>query len=76
MAEYGVTGVRYHMGEGLDDEPQTKKAEEFIKGLEVGTPVTLAAEPDNLQDREAIAVYMDIKDETRRKSVRCRKVSD
>ena len=59
MAEYEVTGVRYQMGDGLTIDERTRKAEAFIKWLKVGTPLILAAEPDNPQDNEAIAVYMD-----------------
>lgn len=59
MAQYEVTGVRYQMGEGLTWEETTLKAEEFIRRLEDGTPLILAAEPDNPKDSKAIAVYMD-----------------
>ena len=59
MAEYEVTGVRWQMGDGLTMEQRTQKAEEFIRTLKVGTPLILAAEPDNPKDCEAIAVYMD-----------------
>lgn len=59
MAEYEVTGVRWRMGDGLTIEQQTQKAIDFIKTLEIGTPMILAAEPDNPYDSEAIAVYMD-----------------
>lgn len=59
MAEYEVTGVRWQMGDGLTLEQRTQKAESFIRTLKEGTPMILAAEPDNPQDNEAIAVYMD-----------------
>lgn len=59
MAEYEVTGARYQMGEGLTLEQRTRMAEEFIRDLKEGTPIILVAEPDNPQDSEAIAVYMD-----------------
>ncbi|MCR5242192.1 MAG: HIRAN domain-containing protein [Prevotella sp.] len=59
MAEYEVTGIRWQMGDGLTMEQRTQKAEEFIRPLKVGTPLILAAEPDNPKDCEAIAVYMD-----------------
>ena len=59
MAEYEVTGVRWQMGEGLTMEQRTRMAEEFLRTLKVGTPMILAAEPDNPHDNEAIAVYMD-----------------
>jgi len=58
MKEYAVTGVRWQMGEGLTMEQRTQEAEDFIRTLEVGTPLILAAEPDNPQDNNAIAVYM------------------
>lgn len=59
MAEYEVTGVRYQMGDNLTLEQKTQAAEEFIKTLQVGEPLILAAEPDNPKDCEAIAVYRD-----------------
>ncbi len=59
MAQYEVTGVRYQMGEGLTWEEITLKAEDFIRQLKDGTPLILAAEPDNPRDSKAIAVYMD-----------------
>ena len=59
MAEYEVTGVRWRMGENLTMEEMTEKAEDFIRGLKVGTKMILIAEPDNPHDSEAIAVYMD-----------------
>ena len=58
MAEYDVTGVRWLMGDGLTIEQRTQMAEDFIRTLKVGTPMILAAEPDNPLDDEAIAVYM------------------
>ena len=59
MAEYAVTGVRWRMGDGLTMERRTQMAEDFIRTLKEGTPMILAAEPDNPIDNEAIAVYMD-----------------
>lgn len=59
MAEFEVTGVRYRMGDGLSSEERTRRAEAFIQSLEVGTPLILAAEPDNQKDSGAIAVYLD-----------------
>lgn len=59
MAEFEVTGVRYQMGDGLTADERTQKAEAFIRSLEVGTPLILAAEPDNQNDSGAIAVYLD-----------------
>lgn len=58
MAEFEVTGVRWQMGDGLTMEQRTQKAEDFIRTLKAGTPLILAAEPDNPHDNEAIAVYM------------------
>ena len=58
MAEFEVTGVRWQMGEGLTMDERTQKATDFIRTLEVGTALILAAEPDNPRDHEAIAVYM------------------
>lgn len=59
MVEYEVTGVRWQMGDGLTLEERTQKAIDFINTLKKGTPMILAAEPDNPFDNEAIAVYMD-----------------
>jgi hypothetical protein len=61
MAEYEVTGVRYRMGDGLTIEESTPLAEAFIKGLKVGTPVTLLADGTNPDDRNAIAVFREEK---------------
>ena len=63
MAQYEVTGVRYQMGDELTLEEKTLRAEEFVRALQDGTQLILAAEPDNPKDIEAIAVY---KDYTRR----------
>lgn len=58
MAEFGVTGVRYQFrGKTLDEKTEAAKA--FVASLANGTPVILAAEPDNVMDTDAIAVYMD-----------------
>lgn len=59
MAEYTVTGIRYALWKEGTKEERDKKTEEFLSGLEVGTPVVLAAEPDNPKDCNAIAVYID-----------------
>ena len=57
MAEFGVTGVRHQFcGKTLDEKTETAKA--FVASLANGTPVILAAEPDNVIDIDAIAVYM------------------
>ena len=58
MAEYVVTGLRFHLWEEGSKEERDRKTEEFLAGLEVGTPVVLAAEPDNPKDCNAIAVYI------------------
>ena len=57
MARYEVTGLRYQM-EGQTLEDKTLAAEDFLRGLKDGTPVTLVAEPDNPIDENAIAVYI------------------
>ena len=54
MAEYEVTGVRWQMGDGLTMEQRTQMAKDFISTLKVGTPMILAAEPDNPHDDEAM----------------------
>ena len=59
MAEYEVTGVRYQMGDNMTLEERTQAAEDFIRTLQNGEPLILAAEPDNPKDCEAIAVYKD-----------------
>jgi hypothetical protein len=59
MAEYEVTGVRYQMGDNMTFEERTQAAEVFVKTLQNGEPMILAAEPDNPKDCEAIAVYKD-----------------
>ena len=55
--EYEVTGITYLIGCGLPREEATKAANEYIKSLKVGTPLILAAEPTNMHDENAIAVY-------------------
>ncbi len=47
------------MGDNLTLEQKSQAAEAFIKTLQVGEPLILAAEPDNPKDCEAIAVYRD-----------------
>ncbi len=59
MAVYEVTGVRYQMSDDMTLEERTQAAEEFIKTLQNGEPLILAAEPDNHKDCQAIAVYKD-----------------
>ena len=58
MAEFEVTGLTYHIGAGLSKEEAKAAVREFFKGLKVGTPLILQAEPSNLHDENAIAVYM------------------
>ena len=58
MAEFEVTGLTYHIGAGLSKEDARVAVREFFKGLKVGTPLILQAEPSNLHDENAIAVYM------------------
>ena len=57
MAEFEVTGVRYQMGDNLSMEEMTLLAENFISRLANGTPMLLVAEPDNIVDPDAVAVY-------------------
>ena len=59
MAEYTVTAIRYCLWKEGTKEERDKNTEEFLSGLEVGTPVVLATEPDNPKDCNAIAVYID-----------------
>lgn len=58
MAEFEVTGLTYHIGAGLSKEEAKVAVREFFKGLKVGTPLILQAEPSNMHDENAIAVYM------------------
>ena len=59
MEEFEVTGVRHRMGDGLTEKESTPLAEAFLKGLKVGTPVTLLADGTNPDDRKAIAVFLE-----------------
>lgn len=59
MAEYEVTGITYQIGRGLPREEAKAVTNKFIKNLKVGTPLILSAEPSNMHDENAIAVYMD-----------------
>ena len=57
MTEYEVTGITYNIGRGLPREEAKAAARKFIKSLKAGTPLVLAAEPNNAFDENAIAVY-------------------
>ena len=57
MAEFEVTGVRYQMGDHMDIDELTLRAEKYIHQLQIGTPMLLVAEPDNIVDADAVAVY-------------------
>lgn len=57
MAEFEVTGVRYQMGDHMDIDELTLRAEKYIHQLQNGTPMLLVAEPDNIVDADAVAVY-------------------
>lgn len=57
MAEFEVTGVRYQMGKHLKIEELTELAVSYISQLPNGTPMLLVAEPDNIVDADAVAVY-------------------
>ena len=51
-----ITGIRHQMT-GNTLEEKTAKAVEYIKNIEIGTPLTLQLENDNAFDHDAIAVY-------------------
>lgn len=57
MTEFEVTGITYNIGRGLPREEAKAAARKFIKSLKAGTPLVLAAEPNNAFDENAIAVY-------------------
>lgn len=59
MAEYEVTGITYQIGHGLPREKAKDVTHKFLAKLKVGTPLILSAEPSNMHDENAIAVYMD-----------------
>ena len=60
MAEFEVTGISYQIGCGLPREEATAAANKFInEHLKPGTPLLLVAEPTNIHDENAIAVYLD-----------------
>lgn len=59
MMEYEVTGITYQIGRGLDKEAAKQVAHEYIMSLPIGTPLILQAEPSNVHDENAIAVYAD-----------------
>ena len=58
MAEFEVTGLTYHIGAGLSKEEAKVAVSKFFAGLKAGTPLILQAEPSNMHDENAIAVYM------------------
>ena len=58
MAEFEVTGLTYHIGAGLSKEDAKVAVRKFFEGLKEGTPLILQAEPSNMHDENAIAVYM------------------
>lgn len=53
-----MTGLRYQLDKSLTLDERTRMAEEIVRGLQNGTPVTLTAEPDNPKDENAIAAYI------------------
>ena len=57
MIEIEVTGITYNIGRGLPREKAKAAAKQFIMNLKAGTPLILAAEPNNAFDENAIAVY-------------------
>jgi hypothetical protein len=57
MTEFEVTGITYHIGRGLPRDDAKAAAKQFIMNLKAGTPLVLAAEPNNAYDENAIAVY-------------------
>ena len=57
MTEFEVTGITYHIGRGLPRDDAKAAAKQFIMNLKAGTPLVLAAEPNNAFDENAIAVY-------------------
>lgn len=54
-----ITGIRYQFP-GTREE-QTAQAEGFLRSLAYPQPVTLKAEPDNVFDEKAVAVYMNFR---------------
>lgn len=58
MAEFSVTALTYFIGEGLSREESKAAVKDFFKGLKVGTQLILQAEPTNIHDENAVAVYM------------------
>lgn len=57
MIEYEVTEITYQIGRGLPRDEAKIAANKFIMSLKTGTPLILAAEPNNAYDENAIAVY-------------------
>lgn len=59
MAQFEVTGITYCIGRDLPAEEAEAAANEFIMNLPNGTTLTLQAEPSNVADPQAVAVYAD-----------------
>ncbi len=59
MEEYPITGIRSTFAPYEDTDAWRKVAEPFLKELKIGQLVVLMAEPDNIEDKEAIAAYID-----------------
>ncbi len=59
MAQFEVTGITYCIGRDLPAEEAEAAAHEFIMSLPNGTTLTLQAEPSNVADPQAVAVYAD-----------------
>ena len=55
--EFAVTGIRHTLAKGKPKDEQTRVCEAFLRFVVEGQEVYLIAEPDNINDEEAIAVY-------------------
>lgn len=53
-----ITGIRYRFPSSLSKEKRTEMAEELVRKTPPGTELILKAEPDNIKDTKAVAVYM------------------
>lgn len=53
-----ITGIRYRFPSSLPKEVRTEMAEELVRNIPPGTELVLKAEPDNIKDTKAVAVYM------------------
>lgn len=58
MAEFDVTGLTYTIGAGLSRDDAKAAVRDFFSDLKAGTPLVLQAEPTNMHDENAVAVYM------------------